>query len=46
METENKDQEMETASATLASGMHFVGEIDGKCPEISTDFALKHAHLP
>ena len=29
METENKDQEVETASATLASGMHFVGEIDG-----------------
>lgn len=29
METENKDQEVETASATLVSGMHFVGEIDG-----------------
>lgn len=29
MEAENKDQEVETASATLASGMHFVGEIDG-----------------
>jgi putative redox protein len=29
VETENKDQEVETASATLASGMHFVGEIDG-----------------
>ena len=29
METESKDQEPETASATLASGMHFVGEIDG-----------------
>jgi uncharacterized OsmC-like protein len=29
METENKDQELETASATLASGMHFVGKIDG-----------------
>src|SRR6266496_6183664 len=29
METESKDQEVETASATLASGMHFVGEIDG-----------------
>jgi putative redox protein len=26
--TENKDQEPETASATLADGMHFVGEID------------------
>lgn len=29
MEKENKDQEVETASATLVSGMHFVGEIDG-----------------
>ena len=29
VETENKDQEVEAASATLASGMHFVGEIDG-----------------
>jgi putative redox protein len=29
METESKDQEPETASATLVSGMHFVGEIDG-----------------
>ena len=29
METENKDQELETASATLVSGMHFVGEIEG-----------------
>jgi putative redox protein len=29
VETENKDQEVETTSATLASGMHFVGEIDG-----------------
>ena len=29
METENKDQELETASATLAEGMHFVGNIEG-----------------
>ncbi len=29
METENKDQEPETASATLADGMHFVGNIEG-----------------
>ena len=29
METENKDQEPETASATLAEGMHFVGNIEG-----------------
>ena len=28
METENKDQEPETASATLADGMHFVGNIE------------------
>jgi putative redox protein len=28
VETENKDQEPETASATLEDGMHFVGEID------------------
>jgi len=27
--TENKDQEPETASATLADGMHFVGNIEG-----------------
>src|SRR5690348_18158029 len=26
---ENKDQEPETASATLADGMHFVGNIEG-----------------
>jgi putative redox protein len=29
VETENKDQELETASATLAEGMHFVGNIEG-----------------
>jgi len=29
VETENKDQEPETASATLADGMHFVGNIEG-----------------
>src|SRR5437660_1120574 len=29
METTNKDQERETASATLVSGMHFVGEVEG-----------------
>ena len=29
METESKDQAPETASATLVSGIHFVGEIDG-----------------
>jgi putative redox protein len=29
METANKDQERETASATLLSGMHFVGDIEG-----------------
>ena len=29
METENKDQEPETASATLVEGMHFVGNIEG-----------------
>ncbi len=29
MATENKDQEPETASATLADGMHFVGNIEG-----------------
>jgi putative redox protein len=28
MEATNKDQERETASATLASGMHFIGAID------------------
>ena len=28
METENKDQEPETASATLAEGMHFIGKIE------------------
>lgn len=28
METVKKDQAMETASVTLADGMHFVGEID------------------
>src|SRR5438876_11505881 len=27
--TENKDQEVETASATLADGMHFIGNIEG-----------------
>jgi len=27
--TENKDQEPETASVTLADGMHFVGNIEG-----------------
>jgi putative redox protein len=27
--TENKDQEPETASATLADGMHFIGNIEG-----------------
>jgi hypothetical protein len=27
--TENKDQELETASVTLAEGMHFAGAIDG-----------------
>ena len=29
MEITNKDQELETASATLVSGMHFVGEVEG-----------------
>jgi putative redox protein len=29
VETENKEQEPETASATLADGMHFVGNIEG-----------------
>lgn len=29
MATENKDQEVETASATLADGMHFIGNIEG-----------------
>ncbi len=29
METTNKDQERETASATLVRGMHFVGEVEG-----------------
>ena len=29
METENKDQEPETASPTLVEGMHFVGNIEG-----------------
>ena len=29
MERENKDQEPETVSATLAAGMHFVGNIEG-----------------
>jgi putative redox protein len=29
METTNKDQQLETASATLLSGMHFVGDIEG-----------------
>jgi putative redox protein len=28
VETENKDQEMETAAVTLADGMHFVGTIE------------------
>jgi putative redox protein len=27
--TQNKDQEVETASATLADGMHFIGNIEG-----------------
>jgi putative redox protein len=27
--TENQDQEVETASATLADGMHFIGNIEG-----------------
>jgi putative redox protein len=29
VETENKGQEPETASATLAEGMHFIGNIEG-----------------
>lgn len=29
MATENKAQEVETASATLADGMHFIGNIEG-----------------
>ena len=29
MATENKVQEVETASATLADGMHFIGNIEG-----------------
>ena len=37
METENKDQEMETASATLVGGMHFVGEIDGFRTDLDAD---------
>ncbi len=37
METDNKDQEMETASATLASGMHFLGEIDGFHMDLDAD---------
>src|SRR6266702_1672043 len=28
VETENKGQELETASATLAEGMHFIGNIE------------------
>src|SRR5579884_4036640 len=28
VETENKDQELETAAVTLADGMHFVGNIE------------------
>ena len=28
METENQNQEMESASATLVDGMHFAGAID------------------
>jgi putative redox protein len=37
VETENKDQEMETASATLVGGMHFVGEIDGFRMDLDAD---------
>jgi len=37
VETDNKDQEMETASATLASGMHFLGEIDGFHMDLDAD---------
>ena len=29
MATENKAQESETASVTLADGMHFVGNVEG-----------------
>jgi putative redox protein len=37
VEKENKDQEVETASATLVSGMHFVGEIDGFRMDLDAD---------
>jgi putative redox protein len=40
VETENKDQEVETASATLASGMHFVGEIDGFRMDLDAEEAV------
>ena len=39
MTTENKDQEQEpeTASVTLADGMHFVGNIEGFCVDLDSD---------
>src|SRR2546421_8195429 len=40
VETENKDQELETASATLVGGMHFVGEIDGFRMDLDADEAV------
>src|SRR2546430_7640825 len=35
--TENKDQEVETASATLADGMHFIGNIEGFCMDLDAE---------
>ena len=37
MATENKDQEVETASATLADGMHFIGNIEGFCMDLDAE---------
>ena len=37
MATENKDQEPETASVTLADGMHFVGNIEGFRTDLDAD---------
>ncbi len=40
MDTENRDQELESASATLVDGMHFAGAIGDFCIDLDAEASV------
>jgi hypothetical protein len=45
-EDQDRAQECENLYVTIQKAAQYCGVSSGKCPETSTDFALKPAHVP